>query len=81
MKRIKKQTLNSNSAYLFCLGQVNSEGFPLDYRGNTIKSVCVTVPQILIGNSPVSRKLKYLWNVNDHQLTAVAQHPGAVWRP
>ena len=32
-------------------------------------------------NSPVSRKLKYLWNVNDHQLTAVAQHPGAVWRP
>ena len=44
MKRIKKQTRNSNSAYLFCLGQVNSEGLPLDYHGNTIKSVCVTVP-------------------------------------
>ena len=37
MKRIKKETRNSNSAYLFCLGQVNSEGLPLDYRGNTIK--------------------------------------------
>ena len=32
-------------------------------------------------NRPVSRKLKYLRNVNDHQLTAVAQHPGAIWRP
>ena len=31
--------------------------------------------------SPVSRKLKYLRNVNDHQLTVVAQHPVAVWRP
>ena len=32
-------------------------------------------------NSPVSRKLKYLRNVNEPQLTKVAQHPVAVWRP
>ena len=32
-------------------------------------------------NSPVSCKVKYLWNVNYHQLTVVAQHPVAVWRP
>ena len=32
-------------------------------------------------NSPVSPKLKYLWNINNHQLTEVAQHPGAVWKP
>ena len=32
-------------------------------------------------NSPVSHKLKYLWNVNEPQLTKVAQHPVASWRP
>ena len=33
-----------------------------------------------IGNSPVSHKLKYLQNVNEPQLTMVAQHPVAIWR-
>ena len=28
----------------------------------------------LLSNSPVSHKLKYLWNVNEHQLMKVAQH-------
>ena len=32
-------------------------------------------------NNPVSRKPKYLRNVNEHQLMKVAQHPVAVWRP
>ena len=36
---------------------------------------------ILNRNSPVSRKLKYLRNVNEPQLTMVAQHPVASWRP
>ena len=31
-------------------------------------------------NSPVSRKLKYLQNVNESQLTKIAQRPVAVWR-
>ena len=31
-------------------------------------------------NSPVSRKLKYLRNINEPQLTMVAQHPVATWR-
>ena len=31
--------------------------------------------------NPVSHKLKYLWNVNNHQLTVIAQHPVVVWRP
>ena len=30
-------------------------------------------------DSPVS--LKYLWNVNEPQLTTVAQHPVDTWRP
>ena len=30
-------------------------------------------------NSPVSRKLKYLQNINEPQLTTVAQHPVATW--
>ena len=32
-------------------------------------------------NRPVPRKLKYLQNVNEPQLTMVAQHPVVVWRP
>ena len=30
-----------------------------------------------VANRPVSHKLKYLWNVNDHQLTVVAY----IWLP
>ena len=32
-------------------------------------------------NSPVSRKQKYLRNVNEYQSTKIAQLPGAVLRP
>ena len=32
-------------------------------------------------NSPVSRKLKYLRNINEHQLMKIVQLPGAVLRP
>ena len=32
-------------------------------------------------NSPVSRKLKYLWNIREPQLTMVVQHSVAIWRP
>ena len=39
MKRITKQTRNSNSAYLFYLRQVNSEGLPLDYKGVTLQYI------------------------------------------
>ena len=34
-----------------------------------------------IRNKPVLRKLKYLQNVNGHQLTSVAQHLVAIWKP
>ena len=32
-------------------------------------------------SSPVSCKLKYLWNVDEPQLTKVVQHLVASWRP
>ena len=39
------------------------------------------IPQVLATNRSVSHKLKYLQNNDDHQLTVVAQYPGAIWRP
>ena len=32
-------------------------------------------------NRPVSHRLNYLRNINDHQLTVVVQHLHAIWKP
>ena len=62
--------LTDRDHWLHCPGILNPANLPL--RG-------LSASQLV--NRPVSRHLKYLRNVNDYQLTVVAQHPSAVWRP
>ena len=64
----RKQVEAMRTENLVMIGNLVHPSVPIS-NDEVCLSECTSV------NSTVSHKLKYLWNVNDHQLTVFVQHP------